>query len=439
MVANTTKYEETKLLTRPGEYQYETRMDLLHKIGEKVGSVSDLSKLVEQIVKMTQHAIEASASSVLLLDDSGNDLVFDVVLGGAKSTLKHLRISTQSGIAGWVARNGKPLIVNDVSQDERFNRQIDNTTGFVTRSIMCAPMTVQRKVIGVLEVLNKDDGTDFSVQNLETLLSVASTAAMAIENLRLHKSAIDEYENRIKIQEQLRHSQLLASLGEMTAGIAHEISNPLSSILLHCDLMLSEEMPSWQNRDLRIVRDEARRASKIMRSLLTYSHQSTPRLRRLDLHKVLNKVMNIRLYTWGARSITAHKNLAAGPLFIRGSSSQLTQVFVNLLLNAEDAIKEAAKANGGNIIVASRIHGKWAEASVADDGTGISEGKLSQVFNPFFTTKALGKGTGLGLSTCRAIVTDHNGLIRIENNDMGGATFTVELPLGAVKHSEPAA
>lgn len=438
-MVNATKYDDTKLLTRPGEYQLETRLDLLHKIGEKVGSVSNLSKLAEQIVKMTQHALEASASSVLLLDDSGNELVFDVVLGGAKSTLRHLRISTQSGIAGWVARNGKPLIVNDVGQDERFNQQVDNATGFVTRSIMCAPMIVQRKVIGVLEVLNKKDGTDFSVQNLETLLSVASTAAMAIENLKLHKSAIDEYENRIKIQEQLRHSQLMASLGEMTAGIAHEISNPLSSILLHCDLMLSEGIPSWQNRDLRVVRDEARRAMRIMRSLLTYSHQSSPRLRRLDLHKVLNRVINMRLYTRGAHSITACKDLVSGPLYVRGDSSQLTQVFVNLLLNAEDAIREAGRANGGNITVASSIRGKWAEASVADDGTGISEEKLPQVFNPFFTTKAVGKGTGLGLSTCQAIVTDHNGLIRVENNDMGGATFTVELPLNPVKRSRPAA
>jgi len=439
MVVNVTEYEETKSLTGPGEDQSETRLDLLQKIGEKVGSVSDLSKLVEQIVKMTQHAVEASASSVLLLDDSGDNLVFDVVLGGAKSTLRQLRISTQSGIAGWVARNGKPLIVNDVGRDECFNQKIDNTTGFVTRSIMCAPMIVQRKVIGVLEVLNKNDGADFTVQNLATLLSVASTAAMTIENLRLHKSAIDEYENRIRTQEQLRHSQLLASLGEMTAGIAHEISNPLSSILLHCDLMLSEEIPSWQNVDLRVVRDEARRATKIMRSLLTYSHQSSPRLRRLDLHKVLNRVMDMRLYTGGGRNITAYKDLAAGQLYVRGDSSQLTQVFVNLLLNAEDAIRAAGRANGGNITVASRIHGKWAEVSVADDGTGISEEKQSQVFIPFFTTKAAGKGTGLGLSICQAIVTDHNGLIQVEDNDMGGATFTVELPLGAAKRSKPAA
>lgn len=439
MVVNTTKYEETKRSTKPGEYQFETRLDLLHKIGEKVGSVSDLSKLVKHIVKMTEQAIEASASSVLLLDDSGNELVFDVVSGGAGVTLKHLRISTQSGIAGWVVRNGKPLIVNDVSQDERFNQKIDNTTGFVTRSIMCAPMIVQRKVIGVLEVLNKKDGTDFSVQNLATLMSVASTAAMAIENLRLHKSAIDEYESRIKMQEQLRHSQLLASLGEMTAGIAHEISNPLSSILLHCDLILSEKIPPWQNRDLRIIRDEARRATKIMRSLLTYSHQSRPRLRRLDLHNVLNRVMNMRPYTRNARSITVYRELVASPLYVKGNSSQLTQVFVNLLLNAEDALREAGRADSGTIIVATGIHGKWAKASVADNGTGILEGKLSQVFNPFFTTKAVGKGTGLGLSTCQAIVTDHNGLIRVENNDKGGATFTVELPLAEVKPGESVA
>jgi len=277
-MVNETEYREKQILTRPGDSQYEARLNLLNKIGDKVGSVSDLSKLVAQIVKMTQRVIDASASSVLLLDDRGDELVFDFVSGGAENTLRHSRISTQSGIAGWVVRNSKPLIVNDVSRDKRFNKQIDKATGFVTRSIMCAPMIVQRKVIGVLEALNKNDGTDFTVQNLETLLSVASTAAMAIENLRLHKSVIDEYENRIRMQEQLRHSQLLASLGEMTAGIAHEINNPLSSILLLCNLMLSEGKSSWNRKDLKMVRDEAKRGAKIMKSLLTYSHQSSPRL-----------------------------------------------------------------------------------------------------------------------------------------------------------------
>ncbi|HEY90372.1 MAG TPA: GAF domain-containing sensor histidine kinase [Dehalococcoidia bacterium] len=434
-MVNETEYREKQILTRPGDSQYEARLNLLNKIGDKVGSVSDLSKLVAQIVKMTQRVIDASASSVLLLDDRGDELVFDFVSGGAENTLRDSRISTQSGIAGWVVRNSKPLIVNDVSTDKRFNKQIDKATGFVTRSIMCAPMIVQRRVIGVLEALNKNDGTDFTVQNLETLLSVASTAAMAIENLRLHKSAIDEYENRIRMQEQLRHSQLLASLGEMTAGIAHEINNPLSSILLLCNLMLSEGKSSWNRKDLKMVRDEARRGAKIMKSLLTYSHQSSPRLRRLDLHKVLNRVINMRRYTGGTRNIDASADLTAGPLHVKGNSSQLTQVFVNLLLNAEDAIREAGRTDGRYIIVTSRIHGKWVEVSVADNGTGISKEKLSQVFNPFFTTKAIGKGTGLGLSTCQAIVTDHNGLIRVENNHMGGATFIVELPLDPVKRS----
>jgi len=319
-MVNETEYREKQILTRPGDSQYEARLNLLNKIGDKVGSVSDLSKLVAQIVKMTQRVIDASASSVLLLDDREDELVFDFVSGGAENTLRHSRISTQSGIAGWVVRNSKPLIVNDVSRDKRFNKQIDKATGFVTRSIMCAPMIVQRKVIGVLEALN-----------------------MAIENLRLHKSVIDEYENRIRMQEQLRHSQLLASLGEMTAGIAHEINNPLSSILLLCNLMLSEGKSSWNRKDLKIVRDEARRGAKIMKSLLTYSHQSSPRLRRLDLHKVLNRVINMRRYTGGTRNIDASADLTAGPLHVKGNSSQLTQVFVNLLLNAEDAIREAIK------------------------------------------------------------------------------------------------
>jgi len=428
-MAKVTEYEGRKLSSGAGGGILKTRMNLIHDIGSKVGSISDLSELVEQIVTMTQYALAASASSVLLLDEEGEDLVFDVVVGGAESSLRQSRISAQSGIAGWVARNGKPLMVNDVRRDERFNQQVDLTTGFVTRSILCVPLVVHRKVIGVLEVLNKVDGTDFSMQDLETLLSVASTAAMAIENVRLHKSVVDEYENHIKTQEQLRHAQLLASLGEMTAGIVHEIGSPLTSILFGCEMLLSAEQPTQTRKGLRLVRDEARRATKIMRALLTYSRRASPQLRRLDLHKLLNRVMEIRRYTGGARNIMACVELAEGPVYVRGNSSQLTQVFVNLLLNAEDAVKGTGREDGGHITLTSHIRGRWVQVSVADDGTGISDENLSQVFHPFFTTKAVGKGTGLGLSTCQAIVTDHNGLIRAENNDMGGATFTVELPL----------
>lgn len=176
----------------------DVRMSLLYEISHKVGSVSNLSQLVKQVTQMTQQSLKASASSVLLFDDNRQDLYFEVAEGEAGKPLKQVRVSSQSGIAGWVARHGKPLVVNDVTKDRRFNKRVDDATGFVTRSIMCVPLVVQRDTIGVLEVLNKTDGSTFTEEDLATLVSVASTAAMAIANARLHQSVVDGYKDTIK-------------------------------------------------------------------------------------------------------------------------------------------------------------------------------------------------------------------------------------------------
>jgi len=147
---------------------------------------------------MTQRTLKASASSVLLLDEQKQELLFEVAEGEAGKRLRRVRISAQSGIAGWVVKNGKPLIVNDVNRDTHFSKNVDEITGFVTRAIICAPLIMRSKIIGVIEVLNKLDGSDFSGQDLETLVSVASTAAISIENVRLNQTILDAYKSTIK-------------------------------------------------------------------------------------------------------------------------------------------------------------------------------------------------------------------------------------------------
>lgn len=173
-------------------------LNLLCEVGKKVGSASKLRQLVKQITRMTQHTLNASASSVLLFDDAERELRFEVAEGESEKVLKQMKLNAQSGIAGWVAQHKKPIIINDVTGDQRFNKSIDEITGFITKSVICVPLTVHRKAIGVIEVLNKADGSDFSEQDLETLTSVASTAAMAIENTQLHQSVLDAYKSTIK-------------------------------------------------------------------------------------------------------------------------------------------------------------------------------------------------------------------------------------------------
>ena len=141
--------------------QSETKLGLLYEVSRKASSVSEVSNLVDQIMCMTERTLKASASSVLLLDEEKQELYFEFVEGDVEQTLKQIRINIEAGIAGWVARHRKWLIVNDVNKDHRFCDDDDRANGFVTRSIMCAPLMVSGWFIGVIEVLNRLDGRDF--------------------------------------------------------------------------------------------------------------------------------------------------------------------------------------------------------------------------------------------------------------------------------------
>ncbi|MFC1941726.1 HD domain-containing phosphohydrolase [Chloroflexota bacterium] len=175
-----------------------TRIDLLEKIWNKVKSGNEEEQLIAGIMRVTDNALSASASSLLFLDDKNQELYFRYANGPVGDHLKRLHISRKSGIAGWIVRNGKPLIVNDAKKNHSFYKDIDEATGFKTRSIIGVPLILQNKVIGVIEVLNKTDGTDFNKRDLQTLTNVATTAAMAIENVRLNISLKESYKSTVK-------------------------------------------------------------------------------------------------------------------------------------------------------------------------------------------------------------------------------------------------
>ena len=158
----------------------------------------EILTLLDETLYCAMALLNANDGSLLLINEETDELVFVLVHGVVREMALGHGFDRRRGIAGWVARHGKPLIVNDVSKDPRFNKSADEITGFVTRSIICVPLIVQRKTIGAIEVLNKLDGSDFTEQDLEALVPVASTAAMAIENARLHQTVLNAYKNTIK-------------------------------------------------------------------------------------------------------------------------------------------------------------------------------------------------------------------------------------------------
>jgi GAF domain-containing protein len=172
-------------------------LDLLYEVSRKASAAPVVSQVIPDIVTTTRQTLKAAASSLLLVDEESGQLRFEFADGGSVGPLQHGKLDLHTGIAGWVARHGVPLIVNDARNDPRFFADMDKATGFVTRAVMCSPLIAGGRVIGVIEVLNKLDGRDFDDRDLQTLTAVAATAAIAIDNSRLHQSVVASYKGTI--------------------------------------------------------------------------------------------------------------------------------------------------------------------------------------------------------------------------------------------------
>ncbi len=209
-----------------------TKIELLEKIWNRVRPEDKEDQIIACLMRMAHNALRASASSLLLLDEKNQELYFRFANGPVGQQLKRLHIGRQSGIAGWIVRNGKPLVVNNPEKNANFYKLIDNATGFKTRSIIGVPIIINRKVVGVIEVLNKTDGSDFNQHDLNTMEGVATTAAVTIESTRMNVDLLISYKGTVKALVSLAdaketsgggHSRRVAEYALMGA---HELALP---------------------------------------------------------------------------------------------------------------------------------------------------------------------------------------------------------------------
>ena len=232
---------------------------------------------------------------------------------------------------------------------------------------------------------------------------------------------------RKQIEEHLVMTDRLASIGELASGIAHELNNPLTSVIGFSELLMEENIPDDVKEDLGIIYSQAQRAAGIIKNLLTFSRKHAPVKQMSHVNSIIEDVLRLRAYEQKVSNIKVNTRFASGLPEIMVDYFQMQQVFLNIIINAESAILEAH--NKGRLTITTKTLNNIVSVSFADDGPGIAEENLSRIFTPFFTTKAVGKGTGLGLSICHGIVTEHGGRIYARNGLGKGATFIVELPI----------
>jgi PAS domain S-box-containing protein len=235
---------------------------------------------------------------------------------------------------------------------------------------------------------------------------------------------------RKKMEEQLVMQDRLASIGQLSSGIAHEINNPLTGVVTFSALLLEKELPEDIREDLRIINGEAQRTSHIVKNLLTFARKQPQEKQPVNINEGIEKILELRAYEQTISNIKVDARLAPDLPAIFGNNSQLEQVFFNIIINAEFFMIEA---HGKGLLTITTEHaGDIVRATFSDDGPGITKENMRHLFNPFFTTKEVDKGTGLGLSICHGIVTEHGGRLWAESEPGKGSSFYVELPVYTV-------
>lgn len=219
----------------------------------------------------------------------------------------------------------------------------------------------------------------------------------------------------------------LASVGELVTGVAHEINNPLTSVVGFSELLLQQDLPTNVKDDLEIIRKEAQRTSVIVKNLLTFARRMPEEKIAHDVNQHIREVLAVRRHVLHLENINVVEEFSDNLPLIYGNGPQLQQVFLNLIVNAQQAMFQAHKQ--GTLTIKTEQVDEKVRICVADDGPGIKPENMSRIFSPFFTTKEVGKGTGLGLSICQGIISEHGGKIWTESEYGKGASFIIELPI----------
>ncbi len=281
---------------------------------------------------------------------------------------------------------------------------------------------------------------EYSIGEENLLVAISRQLATTIEKVRLYEETCKAYEDLRRTQEQLLQSEKMSAVGQLIAGVAHELNNPLTAILGYAQLLESEGLNERATDYVGKMFKQAQRTHRVVQNLLSFARQRKPERAEVDVRHVLEETLALRDYDLKVNHIAVEKDLGAEAAMVVADPHQIEQVFLNILNNAVDAVLETGRSGKLKIRVCSEKGNICAQ--FADDGPGFKDAK--RIFDPFYTTKGIGKGTGLGLSICYGIVKEHGGDITAHNAVEGGAVIEVRLPTaaaatGVVVEPEPVA
>lgn len=402
-----------------GKYDYR---DTLARFSQDLVSILQLDTLLDNTLQTLVRVMEITKATALLYDEPQHGFRAEASVGEALDRTNRTRIPSDDPLIQSLKVLPRVLVTEELERQE--NDPLSLSFGATLRRLnceACIPLTTKRALVGLVLLGKKRGGGIYSNEDLKLLATLGNQAAMAIENARLYQN--------LKLQERAtQRAERLASLGTLTAGLAHEIRNPLVSVKTFLQL-LPERLNDAEFRTtfLEITTSEVERITRLLNQLLEFARPTEPQLRPEDLAAIVEQMGLLARNEAVKRQITLDWNAQEGLPKVVLDAEQIKQVLQNLLKNAIEATRE-----GGRVRMEARpVRGagsvQQVQIEVSDSGAGIREEDLEKIFTPFFTTKDT--GTGLGLAVAHRIIEDHGGTMEVTSQVGRGTTFVITLPI----------
>ncbi len=460
------KNAELEKKTEELEQSYNS-ISVLSKIGRDITSTLDLDTILNTVYENVNQLMDATIFGIGIYKSGQGLIEYRLSIEEGKRYKPYQRkMSDKSQLAVWCIENNREVFINDIENEySNFLKHIDYTVpvsmiledGSIPKkpySLIYLPLQVKDKIIGLISVQSFEKNA-YTQHHLDILKTLASYTSAALYNARSFESLQDALEELKQTQNQLVQSEKMASLGELTAGIAHEIQNPLNFVNnfseVNAELVdeLKSELATGNMQSAIEIADNikdneqkinhhGKRADAIVKGMLQHSKSSTGQKEPTDINALADENMRLAYHGLRAKDKTFNANMetdldnSLGKINV--NPQDIGRVILYLINNAFYAVNEKSKKNIKGyepkvIVTSKKINGKL-ELKIRDNGIGIPQQILDKIFQPFFTTKPTGQGTGLGLSLAYDIIKAHGGELKVETNEGHGSAFAILLPVG---------
>lgn len=398
-------------------------LEQLSQFQDKIDMPADIGQIWKTFLDDIKNLITIEVCSLFMVDEDTHEFKLKAVSPQNRGVICQKEVDSQieCGMFSWVINRRQAAIIPSLAFKNK-------------RTIIMLPLSTVKTTLGVVLVLSSIEASSITRENLKLLNMLAKQCSLVMENALLYQRLHKEHESLQKAHAQISQAEKLASIGRLTSGAFHEILNPLNIISGHIQLLLmKKDLASTISKHLDIMLEQTARTAKIVKGLLQFAHPPKSKKGKVNINNLIKEILSLVEYELTFGKIKIITQLDPHTPLIRGDKKSLSQLFLNLVSNAKDAMPQGGTLNIVTKAVADDEPQKvWSslEIRIQDSGCGIPESNITKIFDPFFTTKETGKGLGLELSISYSIVQDHGGTLQVESKVDKGTTFIITLPAG---------